>query len=256
MQRRNFKQQARPKKNTLVGGAAAIESYLQSGAQLERIFLQNNLSSAATRNIQELAAKFEVPVNKVPAEKLKSFNLDGHEGVIGLKSRIQYQNLQDVISFVVERGESPLFVLLDGITDIRNIGGIARTAWCCGAHAIIIPDKGVGAIQEDAIITSAGALEKIPVCRVKSLPAAIDELHLNGIRIFATEMTATENVYDVDLTIPAAIIMGSEGKGIHPSLYKMCDVTFKIPMKNDFESLNVSIATAMVLYETMKQRMH
>lgn len=252
---KNFKQQNRPKKSTLVAGLQSIETYLNSGNHLERIFLQNNLSSAKTRPVQELASKFEVPVNKVPAEKLRSFNVEGHGGVIALKSRIQYQNLQDVISFVVERGEAPLFLLLDGITDIRNIGGIARTAWCCGAHAIVIPEKGVGAIQEDAIVTSAGALEKIPVCRVKSLQDAIDELHLNGILVFASEMTARQNVFDIDFKVPAAIIMGSEGKGIHPSLYKICDTTFKIPMKNNFESLNVSVATAMILYEVMKQRL-
>jgi 23S rRNA (guanosine2251-2'-O)-methyltransferase len=154
----------------------------------------------------------------------------------------------------VENRETPLLLLLDGITDIRNIGALARTAFCCGVHAIIIPEKGVGALGEDAITTSAGDLEKIAVCRVKTLHHAIDEIHLNGIKVFASEMTAEENVFDIDFKEPCAIIMGSEDKGIQSSLYKVCDNGFKIPMQKNFESLNVSVAAGMILYEAMRQR--
>jgi 23S rRNA (guanosine2251-2'-O)-methyltransferase len=160
-----------------------------------------------------------------------------------------------VISFVVEKGEVPLFLILDGITDIRNIGGIARTAFCTGVHAIIIPDKGVGMLNEDAVLTSAGALERIPICRVGSLMKAVDELHLNGIKVLASEMTANKVVYELDLNEPVAIVMGGEVKGIYPALMKVCDEKFKIPMAGDFESLNVSVATGMILYEAMKQRL-
>ncbi len=153
-----------------------------------------------------------------------------------------------------ENGEVPLFLILDGITDIRNIGGIARTAFCTGVHAIIIPDKGVGALNEDAILTSAGALEKIAVCRVNSLMKAVDELHLNGIKVYASEMKADKSISDVDFKEPAAIVMGSEEKGVYPALQKICDEKIKIPMKGDFESLNVSVATGIILYEAMKQR--
>jgi len=144
--------------------------------------------------------------------------------------------------------------MLDGITDIRNIGGIARTAFCTGVQAIIIPDKGVGALNEDAILTSAGALEQIAVCRVNSLMKAVDELHLNGIKVMASEMTAEKRIFDMDFKEPLAIILGSEEKGIYPALMKVCDEKFKIPMAGDFESLNVSVATGMILYEVMKQR--
>ncbi len=204
--------------------------------------------------LKMLAAQQGVPVNYVPQQKLHSFNVEGHGGCIAQIAKVQYQNLQDVISFVVEKGETPLFLILDGITDIRNIGGIARTAWCCGVNAIIIPDKGVGALNDDAILTSAGALEKIPVCRVNSLMKAVDELHLNGITVFASEMTASKNIYNCDFTVPTAIVMGSEEKGIYPALLKICDENISIPMKNNFESLNVSVATGMILYEVMKQR--
>ena len=196
-----------------------------------------------------------VPVNYVPVAKLNGFNITDHEGCVAQIAKVQYQNLQDVISFVTESGEAPLFLILDGITDIRNIGGIARTAYCTGVHAIIIPDKGVGALNEDAILTSAGALEKIAVCRVNSLMKTVDELHLNGIKVYASEMEDGKKcILIVDFKEPCAIIMGSEEKGIYPALTKICDEKFKIPMKGDFESLNVSVATGMILYEAMKQR--
>ena len=186
--------------------------------------------------------------------KLNSFNVTNHEGIVAQIAKVQYQDLQDTISFITESGEVPLFLILDGITDIRNIGGIARTAYCTGVHAIIIPDKGVGALNEDAILTSAGALEKVAICRVNSLMKAVDELHLNGIKVYAAEMKAEKNFSAIDFTEPAAIIMGSEEKGIYPALLKICDEKIKIPMAGGFESFNVSVATGIILYEAMRQR--
>jgi 23S rRNA (guanosine2251-2'-O)-methyltransferase len=253
-QHKPFIQQHRPKKNLLIGGISSVIDALNAGQQLERIYLQATINSPEAEELRQVAEKFGTPVNKVPFEKLRNFNLENHRGCIAVKSKIQYQNLQDVISLIVENGEIPLLLLLDGITDIRNIGALSRTAYCCGVHAIVIPEKGVGALNEDAVSTSAGALEHISVCRVKSLHNATDELHLNGIKVFASDMKADENVYEINFKEPCAIIMGSEDKGIHPSLYKVCDNKFKIPMKKDFESLNVSVAAGMILYEAMKQR--
>lgn len=228
---------------------------IRSGKALDRIYINNKIGNDSIKDIKSLASQNGVPVNYVPVEKLNSFNVSDHEGFIALISRVHYQDLQQVISWVVERGETPLFLILDGITDIRNIGGIARTALCTGVQAIIIPDKGVGALNEDAILTSAGALEKIAVCRVNSLMKAVDELHLNGIKVLASEMTATKDVFNIDFKEPVAIVMGSEEKGIYPALMKVCDEKFRIPMANEFESLNVSVATGMILYEVMKQRL-
>jgi 23S rRNA (guanosine2251-2'-O)-methyltransferase len=253
---KNFRnQQQRPKKNTLVIGRQAVIAALQEGKQLERIYLQATVHGDVIDSIRELAEKKLVPINKVPVEKLNSLNVSNHEGCIAVISKIQYQNLQDVISFVVEKGETPLFVMLDGITDIRNIGAIARSAYCFGVHAIIIPDKGVGALNEDAILTSAGALEKMAVCRVNSLMKAVDELHLNGIKVFASEMTAEKKIFDIDLKDPCAVVLGGEEHGIYPALMKICDEQFQIPMTGDFESLNVSVANGVILYEAMRQRM-
>ena len=253
---RNFRQpfqQNRPKKSSLIIGKQKIIDAIRSGEQIERIYIDINVFGAA-REIKKLAEEHLVPVNKVPPEKLNSFNVEGHEGYIAVRSKIQYLDLQQVITHIVDNGEVPLFLVLDGITDIRNIGALARTAYSCGVHAIIIPERGVGALNEDAIATSAGALEKIAVCRVSSLMKAVDDMHLNGIKVFASEMTAEKRIFDLDFTEPCAIIMGSEDKGIFPALMKIADEQFSIPMKNDFESLNVSVAAGMILYEVMRQR--
>src|SRR5687768_3988774 len=205
--------------------------------------------------IRQLAKQQNIPVNMVPVEKLNSFTRANHQGVVAFASTISYYDLQQIISFVVEKGEIPLFLVLDGITDVRNIGAMARTAVCCGAQAIIIPDKGVAPLQEDALKSSAGALEKIFICRVNSLMKAVDELHLNGIKVFASSLDAEKNTFDCDFREPCAIVLGSEEKGIYPALMKICDEKFKIPIPGDFDSLNVAVATGMMLYEAMKQRM-
>ncbi len=253
-QPKRFVQQHRPKKNLLIAGIDTTIAAMKDGVQLERIYLLSTLHGDAVEQLKNIAEAGGVPVNKVPSEKLKSFNIEDHRGCVAVRSKIHYQQLQDVISFIVEKGESPLLLMLDGITDIRNIGAIARSAWSCGVHAIIIPEKGVGALNEDAITTSAGALENIIVSRVKSIADAIDEMHLNGIRVFASEMTAATRIFEINFKEPCAVILGSEDKGIHPTLYKMCDEVFSIPMQNNFESLNVSVAAGMILYEAMKQR--
>lgn len=251
---RNQTHKQRPKKSTLIIGRYKVLESIQQGKQLERIYL-SAVNGDLVEEVKREAANHGIPVNKVPVEKLNGFNVSNHEGCVAIISKVQYQELQEVISFVVEKGETPLFLILDGITDIRNIGALARTALCMGVHAIIIPDKGVGALNEDAITTSAGALEKVAICRVTSLMNAVDDLHMNGIKVFASEMKATKTLFDINLIEPSAIIMGSEDKGILPSLMNSCDEQFRIPMKGDFESLNVSVAAGMILFEAMKQRL-
>lgn len=225
------------------------------GNQLDRIYIDNRAHGDDIAAIKKMALQKGVPVNFVPQAKLDSFHVSDHEGCIAQIARVHYQELQQVISWVIDKGEAPLLLVLDGITDIRNIGGIARSAYSCGVHAIVIPDKGVGALNEDAILTSAGALEKIAVCRVNSLMKAVDEMRLNGIKVYATEMKAAKQFGDCNFKEPCAIVMGSEEKGIYPALAKICDERINIPMANDFESLNVSVATGIILYEAMKQRL-
>lgn len=228
---------------------------LQEGKALDRIYLDTRAGGPEADQLRALAKQHQVPVNYVPTVKLNAFNAGEHGGCIAQLARVTYYQLQDVIDLATSAGEAPLLLILDGITDIRNIGGIARTAYCCGVHAIIIPDKGVGALNEDALLTSAGALEKIPFCRVNSLMKTVDELHLNGIRVLATEMKGSKQVFEADWREPVAIVMGSEENGIYPALLKVCDDRIRIPMKGDFESLNVSVATGMILYEALRQRL-
>lgn len=235
-------------------GQPAVRDALITGEALDRIYLETKSSGEFTEAIRRLAKEQGIPVNYVPLAKLNAFNVTSHGGCIAVKARVQYHVLQDVISHVTGNGDTPFFLVLDGITDIRNIGGMARTAWCAGVHALIIPDKGIGALNEDALLTSAGALEQIPVCRVNSLMKAVDELHLNGILVYATDMKAEKSVFEADFSGPCAIVMGSEEKGIYPALLKVCDKKVRIPMARDFESLNVSVAAGVILFEAMKQR--
>ncbi len=242
-----------PKKNIIAGRNPIVEA-LKSGQTIDKILLSKTATGDVLNDIRNLARQNNVPIQYVPIQKINSLTNVEHQGIVAFKSAVRYQELQQVIDFVNSKGEVPLFIILDGVTDVRNIGAIARTAVCCGAQAIIIPDKGVGALNEDAVKTSAGALEHINICRVNSLMKAVDDLHLNGIKVFASEMTASKKLFQLELQEPCAIIMGSEDKGVFPALMRICDEKFNIPMVNNFESLNVSVAAGMILYETMKQR--
>lgn len=241
------------KKNIIVGRYPLIEA-LRNQVNIDKILIFKNATGDVINEIRQLAKELNVPVQYVPNEKLNSLTNTNHQGVVAYKASVKYFDLQQVIDWVLEKGEPPLFLMLDGITDVRNIGGIARSAVCCGVHAIIIPDKGVGALNEDAMKSSAGALEQIHVCRVNSLLKAVDDLHLNGIQIFTSEMTANKKLYELDFTIPCCIIMGNEEKGIQSFLSKAADEQFMIPMKPGFDSFNVSVATGIILYESIKQR--
>ena len=242
------------KSSIIIGRQPLIEA-IESGRAIDKILFQRNISGESIGDIRKLAKEYNIPIQQVPPEKLHTLTRANHQGVIAFAALVAYMNLQQVIDEVVSKGEAPLFIMLDGVTDVRNIGAIARTLLCCGAQALIIPDKGVGALNEEALKSSAGALEKIHVCRVNSLMKTVDELHLNGIKVFASEMTADSNLHELEFKEPCAIIMGSEDNGVYPALMKICDQKFKIPMAGKFESLNVSVAAGMILYEAMRQRM-
>ena len=243
------------KQSGLIIGRQPLIEAIKSGRAIDKILFQKNISGEIIGEIRHLAKENNIPIQQVPIEKLNGLTRSNHQGVIAYAALIKYLELQEVIDHVVSQGETPLFIMLDGVTDVRNIGAIARTGVCCGAQAIIIPDKGVGALNEEAMKASAGGLEKIQVCRVNSLMKAVDTLHLNGIKVFASEMKGSKNIFDSDLVSPSCIVMGSEDKGVFPPLLKICDEKIKIPMKNAFESLNVSVATGIILYEAMKQRL-
>jgi 23S rRNA (guanosine2251-2'-O)-methyltransferase len=242
------------KKSQLIIGRQPLIETIRSGRAVDKILLQRNTAGESIAEIRELAREYNIPVQVVPVEKLGSLTKANHQGVIAFAGLVQYMDLQQVIDHTVAGGELPLFVMLDGVTDVRNIGAIARTAVCCGAQALVIPDKGVGALNEEAMKSSAGALERINVCRVPSLLKAVDTLHLNGIKVFTSEMRAERKVFELSLAEPCCIVMGSEDKGVQPYIKKAADEFFSIPMAGDFDSLNVSVAAGIILYEAMKKR--
>jgi 23S rRNA (guanosine2251-2'-O)-methyltransferase len=241
-------------KSSIIIGRQPVVEALESGRAIDKILLQANAGGDIIGKIRQLAKQHNIPVQVVPAEKLSSITRANHQGCIALAALVKYLDLQQVIDHAVTLGEMPLFLMLDGVTDVRNIGGMARTALCCGAQAIIIPDKGVGALNEEAIKASAGALEKIQVCRVGSLLKAIDDLHLNGIRVLVSEMNSEKSLPDVNLRSPVCVVMGSEQKGVQPYISKAADERFFIPMSGKFDSFNVSVAAGIILYEAMTQR--
>jgi 23S rRNA (guanosine2251-2'-O)-methyltransferase len=241
-------------KKNIIAGRNPVAEALRQNAGIDKILLYKNSSGEVVNEIRQLAKAQQIPVQYVPTEKLNSLTNINHQGVIAFRSAIKYQDLQQVIDWVNNKGEMALFLMFDGITDVRNIGAIARSAVCCGAQAIIIPDKGVGALNEDAVKSSAGALEQLQVCRVGSLLKAIDDLHLNGIQIFTSEMHAKQKLYELNFNEPCCIIMGNEEKGVQGYLSKAADAHFSIPMKGNFDSFNVSVAAGIILYEAMKQR--
>jgi len=238
----------------LIGRKPVLEA-LEQGTVIEKLFLLRSATGPEINAIRQLAKEQNVPLSQVPIEKLNGLTRAQHQGVVAWTSLLQYVDLQSAISHVVEQGQTPLFMLLDGLTDVRNIGAIARSALCCGAHGLILPTSSSASLTEDAIKTSAGALRKIMLCRVPSVPQAIDILRLNGIQVMGTQMQGSVPIYDADFTAPSCIVMGAEDTGISKDVLRRADQLIKIPMVTQFDSLNVSVAAGMILYEALRQRL-
>ncbi len=227
---------------------------LDGGRAIEKIFILQSAGGEEINSIKLKAKELNIALSLVPAEKLDRFTQSNHQGVVAIAGLIAYQSLQDVISLVVESGATPLIIVLDGITDTRNMGAIARSAHCYGAHALVTPVSNSAAITEEAVKTSAGALETLPVCRVASVEQAVDILKLNGITTVATALQTETMIHDADLTLPSAIILGAEDKGVSNFVLKHADHLARIPMAGNFDSLNVAVAAGIVLYEVNRQR--
>ncbi len=238
----------------LIGRKPVLES-LQQGASIEKIFMLRTATGPDIQEIRRLARDMHVPLSMVPVEKLNNLTRVAHQGVVAWASLLQYTDLQNAISFVVEKGETPLFVLLDSVTDVRNVGAIARTALCCGAQGLILPTSNAASITEEAIKASAGAIHRIMLCRTPSVEQAIDVLRMNGIQVIGSWMQESIPVHKANFTVPTAIVMGAEDKGISKDVIRRADQLVYIPMAGKFDSLNVSVATGMILYEAMRQRM-
>ncbi len=243
------------KEENLIYGKHPLIEALKAGKPFEKILMQNGTSNAEMKEVGALARHAGIPVQYVPHQKLNKVTRNNHQGMIGFGTLISYYDLQDILMQSYDLNKVPLFLLLDRVTDVRNFGAIARTAECCGASAIVVPATGGALIHADAIKASAGALNIIPVCKVNRLEDAVDLLTLNGLQILVSEMDAEKHLHEVDFSIPTAIIMGSEGEGVSGKLASLANDSFKIPMLGATESLNVSVAAGMVLYEAVRQRL-
>lgn len=236
----------------MVFGVQSVLETLRSDKEIDRVLIQREFGHT---EVETLARERDIPVQKVPVEKLNRVTGKNHQGVIAFVSEVSYAKLSNVIALAFESGQVPLFLMLDRITDVRNFGAIARTAECQGVNALVVPSRGGAQINADAMKTSSGALNHLPVCRENDLTMAIDELKLSGFKIVACTEKGGDYLYKADLTVPTVIIMGSEEDGISGAILDKCDAVVKIPMSGKVESLNVSVATGMMLYEVTRQRL-
>ena len=238
----------------MIFGIRAVIEAIEAGRTLDKILIRRDMSSAIGRELMEKLEGLTVPVQRVPVEKLDQFTDKNHQGVIAFLSPIDFCRLEDIVPTLFEQGRTPLLMVLDGITDVRNFGAIARTCVCAGADALIIGARSGVAINGDAVKTSAGALHSIPVCKVENMQNALTFLHDSGIHLVAAT-EHTDSLYtSADFRLPTAIIMGSEEHGIYEANLERCDTKVKIPMSGPLESLNVSVAAGVILYEAVRQR--
>ncbi len=241
-------------KTNTIFGIYPIKEALASQVVFDKVYIQKGIESDKIEMLIKDLEKANVPVNIVPFEKLNRLTKGNHQGIVALTSPVAFQSLETAVERALERDKKPLFLVLDQITDVRNFGAILRTAECTGVDAVIIQKSGGAPVSGDTVKTSAGAIFKIPICKVEHIKDAIFYLQGSGITtIAATEKTKTE-IYSVDLNKPLAIIMGSEGKGVSKSVLGLVDEKASLPLLGEINSLNVSVACGAFLYEATRQR--
>lgn len=242
-------------KQTFTFGIRPVIEAITSGKSIDKLFIQNGIKSELMKELMALVKQEHIPYQYVPLPRLNRITRKNHQGVIAYISPIIFQSIEELVQSLYEKGKSPLILILDRITDVRNFGAIVRTAECVGVDAIVLPHKGAAQINADAIKTSAGALHKIPVCREASLSTIVDFLKDSGLKIVACTEKTDKAIYEADYRQPVAIIMGSEEDGISTKLMDKADEKVKIPLLGEIASLNVSVATGMILYEAVRQKL-
>jgi len=240
-------------KNYIFGIRAIIEA-VEAGKTIDKLFIQKGLHNDLFAELWKLVREKRINYKHVPLEKINRLTRKNHQGVFAFISPIDFHNIEDVIPNLYEEGKNPLVLVLDRITDVRNFGAIARTAECAGVDTILIPEQNAAAINADAIKTSAGALHKVTVCRTWNLKLALQFMKKSGIQLIGCTEKTQDDMYKPNYTTPTAIIIGSEEDGVSPEFLKMCDARAKIPMNGKIASLNVSVATGVILYEAIRQR--
>jgi 23S rRNA (guanosine2251-2'-O)-methyltransferase len=241
---------------TNIFGIRAIIEAIESGSTINKIYLQKGLRGELFYELNKLIKENNLTTSIVPIEKLDRLSKNNnHQGAVAQISPIEFYDLEELVEKTIESGKTPLFLLLDQLSDVRNFGAIIRTAECTGVNGIIIQKNGSAPVNAETIKTSAGAAFKIPICKVDHIKDALFLLQASDIKTVAATEKTEDSIYDIDLNQPMAIVMGSEHRGVNPSILKMVDYKAKLPLLGEIASLNVSVACGAFLYETVRQRM-
>lgn len=243
-----------PKSEDMVFGLRPLLEALKAGQELDKLFVEKGMENPVLEEILVLAKERELNIQYVPVEKLNRLTRKNHQGVVAFLSVVNYAKIENIVMDVFNRGEDPIILVLDGITDVRNFGAIARSAECAGVHAILVPTKGAAQINSDAMKTSAGALHYVPISRTDNLFRAVRYLKDSGLKIIACTEKGEKDIFQTSLTGPICIVMGSEESGISVDILKLADEKAFIPLKGKIESLNVSVATGIFLFEIIRQK--
>lgn len=241
--------------NLLIGTRPLLEA-LNAGREIDKVFIQQGLQSSTFKELWLEIKRLDIPYQYVPIEKLNRISRKNHQGVIAFAAAVTFSNISEVITRCYEKGEDPLILMLDRVTDVRNFGAICRTAECTGVHAVVIPIRNSAPVNFDALKTSAGALNHLPVCREMNLKDTLKLLKDYGIKIVGCTEKAESTVFEADMSGPCCLIMGSEEDGVSAEYLKLCDFNVKLPILGQIGSLNVSVATGALLYEVIRQRQH
>ena len=241
-------------KNEMIFGARAVIEAIQAGKEIEKILIKKDIKSELSKELFAAVKDTLIPVQRVPVERINRITKKNHQGVIAFISPITYERTENLVPFLFEQGKNPMMIMLDGVTDVRNFGAIARTCECAGVDAIIIPSKNSVSVNADAIKTSAGALHTLPVCRENNLTETIRFLKDSGFKIIAATEKGDYDYTKANYKGPVCIIMGAEDTGVPYEHLALCDEWVKIPLFGNIESLNVSVAAGILIYESVKQR--
>ena len=235
-------------------GLRPVIEAIKAGKQIDRLLVKQGLQGALYHELMTEVSKHNIVYQIVPVERIELVTRKNHQGVLAWLSVIEYQRISNLLPLIFEKGEDPLIIALDGVSDVRNFGAVVRSADCLGAHAVLIPEKGSARITSDAIKTSAGALHTMPVCREKSIVRSVEYLRDSGLKVICAVEKSGLQAAEADLTGPSVLIMGSEDKGISRELTSLSEHVISIPMTGKIGSLNVSVAAGIFLYEIARQR--
>ncbi len=242
-------------KNEIIFGVRAVIEALEAGKEIDKIVVKTDIQSDLSKELFTALRGRMIPVQRVPVERINRITRKNHQGVVAYMAAVTYQTVESLVPFLYEEGKNPFFVMLDGVTDVRNFGAIARTCECAGVDGIVIPTRGSVSVNADAVKTSAGALHTLPVCREQSLQKTVEYLKNSGFRIIAASEKGDKVYTTGNYTGPICLIMGSEGKGVSTEVLALCDEWLSIPILGQIDSLNVSVAAGVLIYEALKQRL-